>query len=85
MRIVSVTVAIMLIAGPAIAHPRKPDPQDQQQQQRSAPVVLAAAETPRSPSTDSSPPAPAPSTRPVGRITHCRCGDPQPGGENPDP
>jgi len=83
MRIVSVTAAILLIAGPASAGPRKPDPQDQQQQ-RSAPVVLAAAETPRSPSTDSSPPAPVPSKHQVGRTTHCRCGDSQPGGENPE-
>jgi hypothetical protein len=81
MRIVSVVAAVVLIAGPAIADPRKPDPQDQQQQ-RSAPVILAAAETPHTLSVDSAQQNPVAPKRRVGRITTCRCGDPQPGNQN---
>jgi hypothetical protein len=77
MRVRLIGIAMLLTAGTAaIAEPQKapsqPAPQPKQ-------IVLASADTVRSPG----PAAPKPAKRP-GRVTTCRCGDPQPAPETPD-
>lgn len=72
-----------LIAGPAMGQPAKRDVPKVSPTAKHAEVVLASADT-------AHPTTPAlgqPSTepkRPAPRITHCRCGDPQPGDETPE-
>lgn len=84
MRIVSAVAAIMLVTGTAHADPHKVDPQGAQPQKRAAPVVLASADTPQVTPNDVVQSAPPPAKRPIGRATHCRCGDPQPESQSPD-
>jgi len=84
MRIGPAIAAIMLVASPGLADPRKPDPQDPQIARRAAPVILAAAEEAHSSSADASQPSQSAAKRPLGRVTHCRCGDPQPDTQSND-
>ena len=83
MRIALIITAATLVASPALADPHKPPSRDPQSRQRSAPVILAAAETHQGPATDPAQHNSAPPKR-VGRLTTCRCGDPQTGEESPD-
>jgi hypothetical protein len=76
----SLVIAAALIGGsPALAEPAKsPEPQAQQPQPQSAKtVVLASADTVKAAATDAA--QPAQPKRRIGRVTTCRCGDPQPG------
>jgi hypothetical protein len=84
MRIALIVAAATLVTAPALAEPHKPVSRDSQPQQRSAPVILAAAETPPAPTADSGQQSQTPAKRRVGRITTCRCGDPQPGEQSPE-
>jgi hypothetical protein len=84
MRIHSALAAVMLVASPAYADPNKVDPQDPQAQKRLAPVVLASADTPHTAPADGSQPGTPPAKHRVGRVTRCRCGDPQPESQSPD-
>ena len=83
MRIGSLIVAILLFAGPVSADPQKSNAQEQQANRPAAPLILAAADAPRTPSADSTQPNPVPK-RSHGRVTKCRCGDPQPETPNTD-
>ena len=76
----SLVIAAALIGGsPALAEPAKsPEPQAQQPQPQSAKtVMLASADTVKAAATDAA--QPAQPKRRIGRVTTCRCGDPQPG------
>ena len=73
--------ALLAVAATAAAQPPKHTPTKPVQPNRKpAEVVLASAETVH-------PPVPSPSLteapkRPLPRITHCRCGDPDPSSED---
>ena len=84
MRVCTALVATgLLIAGPAYADPHKaPPPRTQSNKPTS--VVLASAETPRVESSDGTSAGQPPAKHRVGRVTECRCGDPQPESESPD-
>lgn len=83
MRVALVLAAAMLIGEAAQSEPRKTDTQGTPQK-HTAPVILAAADTPRSPSPEESRPNIAPTKRRAGRITNCRCGDSQPENLTPE-
>ena len=84
MRIALVVALATLITVPALADPHKPVSRDTQPRQPPVPVILAAAETPQTPSADTSQQNTAASKRRVGRVTTCRCGDPQPAAQSPE-
>jgi hypothetical protein len=77
-------VAALTGANPALAEPsQSPAPQPQQQQSQPATgVVLASADTMTPAGTGA--PQPAQPKRRIGRVTTCRCGDPQPGDVSQD-
>jgi len=84
MRIRSTLVAAgLLMAGPAFADPPKSS-SSPARQHKSSPVILASADTPSPPSPDAPQPNPVPAKHSAGRVTACRCGDPQPETEGPD-
>ena len=77
-------VAAVIGVNPALAEPAKaPAPRAQQQRpQPGTAVVLASADTMKPVGTDA-----AQATQPkrrIGRVTTCRCGDPQPGDVSED-
>lgn len=77
--------ALLIFAGPAHAELAKPDaPKPALEQKPANPVVLASADTVRTPPPPSPQAAPAPAKRVAPRVTTCRCGDPQPDPENPE-
>ena len=81
----SLAIAVAVTgANPALAEPSKsPAPKAQQQQpQPAAAVVLASADTVKAAATDA--PGAAQPKRRIGRVTTCRCGDPQPGDVSQD-
>ena len=84
MRIALVMAAAASLAVPAVADPHKPVSRDNQSRHPSAPVILASADTPPPPPADSAQQNAAPAKRRAGRVTTCRCGDPQPGAETPE-
>lgn len=72
----TMTAALLTIAGAATAQPVNHDSAHRAQAPRHSPVVLASADTVRTPpasQASSAPPKPI-----VPRVTTCRCGDPQP-------
>ena len=77
--------ALLTFAGPALAEPAKRDaPKPGLEQKPASAVVLASADTVRTPPPASSKAIPAPVKRVAPRVTTCRCGDPQAGPENPE-
>lgn len=75
--------ALLASGGPALAQPAKHNsPKPVQPSEKRAEVLLASADTAHS-STPAAQSATA-AKRPVPQITHCRCGDPQPGEDTPE-
>jgi hypothetical protein len=80
MRPLTVIAGMLMLSGPALADPSK---QASPAQPGARPaVVLASADTVRTPAQDSAQPTSAPAKRRVARVTTCRCGDPQPDPES---
>jgi hypothetical protein len=73
----------LLIAGPAFADPPKSS-SSPARQHKPSPVILASADTSSPPSPGAPQSNPAPAKHRAGRVTACRCGDPQPETEGPD-
>jgi hypothetical protein len=80
-----VIAALISSATVSLAEPPK-SPAKRPQQKRSLQVVLASAEAPRATAHDEAqqPSQSEPKRRIAPRITHCRCGDPQPGDATPE-
>jgi len=70
--------------GIAAAEPPKAPVQPKTRAQHSGAIVLASAETVRSPAQGQSAQNPAPVKRVIPRVTTCRCGDPQPEPDDQD-
>ena len=71
-------VALLMLAGPALAEPAKRDAlKPVAEQKRPTTMVLASADTVRPPTSPQANAEPA-GKRVVPRVTTCRCGDPQP-------
>ena len=76
MRPIPIAAAVLVwAAAPTTAEPSKPQAPHREESQRSAEIVLASAATAQQPGLATTRPAPA--KRRVGRVTTCRCGDPQ--------
>jgi hypothetical protein len=76
--VVTATLALIATSAPAEA-PKSSSAQPAQPQPDSKVVVLASAEAVKSASGEAAQPTPAAPRRRIARVTHCRCGDPQPG------
>jgi hypothetical protein len=73
--------ALMTIGTPAFAAPPKGNQlRGEQPHRRPAELIVASADSVRSPQPSSAMPR-----RPAARVTTCRCGDPQPDPEQPQP
>lgn len=82
MRVRLIGIALFLTAGSAAsAEPQKASSQPAPQPTK---IVLASADPVRTPRAVSAKPTSTPAKRPAGRVTTCRCGDPQPAPETPD-
>lgn len=78
----SLLAGLSMIASPALGQPGRHEvPKPVPAAAKHAEVVLASADTahPANPAL-----AQPESKRPAPRITHCRCGDPQPGDDTPE-
>lgn len=74
-----VLATVLAVSSPAAAEtPKSPPAQASQQAPQPQVAVLASAETVRAVPSDASQPAPAQPKRRFGRVTTCRCGDPEP-------
>jgi hypothetical protein len=72
------TAAMLMIGTPAIGQTDKPDPSRNAPASRHpGPLVLAFAQTARSPAPAPQQPALLPKKRVEPRVTTCRCGDPE--------
>jgi hypothetical protein len=79
----TVIAGLLSVSSPAVAEPPKADAaRSAQPQERPAQVVLASADAVHAPAPDRAQPTPAPAKRRIGRVTTCRCGDPQPGADS---
>jgi hypothetical protein len=84
MRIRIFAIGAVLNVSVAAAQPVSNDSHQPAPTAKPAHVVLASADQPRPPAPDAAQPAPAPIKHRVGRVTTCRCGDPQPEPETPE-
>ena len=74
-----VLAAVLAVSSPAAAEtPKSPPAQVQQQQPQPQVAVLASADAVKAVPADASQPAPTQPKRRIGRVTTCRCGDPEP-------
>jgi hypothetical protein len=79
----TVIAGLLSVGGPAVAEPPKAEvARSAPPQERPAEVVLASADAVHAPAPEGARSTPAPAKRRIGRVTTCRCGDPQPGADS---
>lgn len=84
-RFVLIAAAALMSANAFAAEPHKaPDGSPAQPQPAAPSLVLASADLVRTPAPADQAPAPAAKRPRVGRVTTCRCGDPQPSDADSD-
>jgi len=81
-RLTMIAAAALSIGTSAFAEPARTQDHANQPANRPAAIVLASAEAAQAPAPAADQPTPPPAKRRAARVTTCRCGDPQPEGQD---